>query len=1186
MNPTPTSPSADRDEKKESDSMTEFITVEPSSFSMMSRALDGARSGVNKKQKKSMNSAPYSMQTVPGQGAFHPDFMFCGECTDCSAQPTGDTDTDTDTDTDATNSDMESLAAHAHDVSAGDDHMYTQLLLTHSWKHPKHELVVQSLLQPMQGVTKVVVDLTLNTVYVHHQASAFSADQFVRVLNQGGYPCTVAATHDTNQQVAGDELMGTRQFSNTKLVRSTFLVKGICCASEVPSVRKIVKPVAGVASLQINIAAKQVYVQHDASLVGAPEIANRLTSQGFTATVVKNGADVLTNGAAAPGSYSDAPVDAGVGRTTLHCQGTLHPQDIPKIQRKLVGLDGVTRIGVNVPESVIYVEHNVTILQASELVEQLVPEYPVVIVQDAVVDICARATSLLQSQPRSKYVESTLLISNLTGRHVSLLQKAVQQQYIRAQIRALIPHVSSHTVKLEHNPNLVQAADVCTVLVRYGLDAHVLTDGAVENLALPLLEEDSNEQEQAAAAVAEWQTNQLHSLVILSGVFWVVSMASAVSESLEFLDYFGLLSVMFGLPPVAKKAWRTVKRLEFDANCMMVVAALGALALGEFGEAASVSFLFAVSEYLESRATEKARKALSAIVNLRPDHANVIHPSTKEIVVVPADKVPIGSLISVRTGDKVAADGVVVEGTSSVDESSLTGESVPSRKTINDEVSGGSINIGTTQLVVRTTSSVEDSAVSRLIRLVEEAQANRSPTEKMIDGFARAYTPAVVLLAALMCTLPWFFGREAGRYWTLNGLIIIVIACPCALTISTPVTYAAGLAACAQRGIIVKGGASLEALGSVETVILDKTGTITEGKFMVTHLEEVGETRTRKEMLGLLALMEAPSSHPLSSTLVKAAKREGVSIPAHLEMKEHTILTGEGVMATVDGRHVFVGNRRLFERIGMYKNLPQAYQGLAEEWAERGGTVGFLGVEGEGIIGAFSMTDSVRAEAKETIETLLLRGIKVLMLTGDGEGAAKAVGRQVSLGESSMLYQLTPEDKLHHVGSLKQSAPSSSFGLFRRQPKVLFCGDGVNDAPALAVADVGVSMGEGAALAMEMSDVTLMDSNISKLVYVIEMGTRVMFTVQENIILSLACKLVVVALTFGGYMTLLYAIASDVGVMLLVTLNGMKLLPGETGDALEERSRRKGLKNYDRVPLPGTSSPTGMAEVEGKGEIV
>jgi Zn2+/Cd2+-exporting ATPase len=588
-----------------------------------------------------------------------------------------------------------------------------------------------------------------------------------------------------------------------------------------------------------------------------------------------------------------------------------------------------------------------------------------------------------------------------------------------------------------------------------------------------------------------------------------------------------------------------VRRYEFDANCMMVVAALGALMLGELDEAASVSFLFAVSEFLESRATKRARVALSEIVRLRPDHANMIHPDTKEIVIVPAEQVPVGSLISVRTGDKIAADGIVVEGTSSVDESSLTGESVPARKTIGDLVSGGSINIGNTQLVVRTTTSVDDSTVSRLIRLVEEAQANRSPTEKMIDGFARAYTPIVVLLAMCMATFPWLISKEVGRRWTMDSLIIIVIACPCALTISTPVTYAAGLAATAQRGIIVKGGASLEALGSVETVVLDKTGTITAGKFEVVHLELVGEAYTRKQMLELLALMEAPSSHPLSATLVKAAKMEGVSVPANVSVRQHTVLKGEGVTALVDGRTVYVGNQRLFERVGMFATLSDTYKELAEQWGEEeGGSVLFLGVEGEGIIGTLCMTDVVRPESRATIRSLRQGGIDVIMLTGDGEGAAKAVAKQVGIKSSNVHSSLLPEDKLHFIVGLKRPGPTNSFGLIRRQARVLFCGDGINDGPALAAADIGVSMGEGAALALEMSDVTLMDSNLDKLLYCIKMGTRVMNTIQENILMSLVCKTVVVALTFFGKMTLLYAIASDVGVMLIVTLNGMKLLPG------------------------------------------
>jgi Zn2+/Cd2+-exporting ATPase len=628
-----------------------------------------------------------------------------------------------------------------------------------------------------------------------------------------------------------------------------------------------------------------------------------------------------------------------------------------------------------------------------------------------------------------------------------------------------------------------------------------------------------------------------------------------------------------------------------DANCMMVTAAIGACLLGEFDEAASVSFLFAVSEFLEARATLKARRALSAICSLRPDHANVIHPVTKELVVVPADRVPLGSLISVKTGDKIATDGIIVEGSSAVDESSLTGESKPVHKQVGDHVSGGTINIGTTQLVVRTTTTVEDSAVARLIRLVEEAQSNRSPTEKMIDTFARSYTPFVVGMAAIMCSIPWMWGAEIGRYWTLNGLIIIVIACPCALTISTPVTYAAGLAATAQRGIIVKGGASLEAMGNVDKIVFDKTGTLTQGKFSVVHLEVIGTNKTRKEMLEILSLLQGRSSHPLSATLVQAAKREGISVPTHMVVTDHSILKGEGVTAKIDGVHVYAGNQRLFARLGWFDALSLHYKDLISSWESTGGTVGLLGTEANGIIGAFCVKDSVREEANFAIQKLTDAGIEVIMCTGDSHAAAFSVAHELNIPEGAVHSQLLPEGKLHFVGSLKRPPPKS-FAHCRSKKYVMFIGDGVNDAPALAAADIGVSMGEGAAIAMEMSDVTLMDSNLTKLPYVIEMGRRVVATVKENIIFSFVSKLVIITLTFMGRMTLLWAIAADVGVMLVVTLNGMKLLPGHASDVnccncnfssehaitcdhtvTLETSKRM-IWQYDSVPTRNPTSPT------------
>ena len=599
---------------------------------------------------------------------------------------------------------------------------------------------------------------------------------------------------------------------------------------------------------------------------------------------------------------------------------------------------------------------------------------------------------------------------------------------------------------------------------------------------------------------------------------------------------------------------------------MMVTAALGSLFLGEFDEAASVAFLFSISEFLEDQATRKARVALDNIVNMRPDHANFIDPVTGSIEIVPAGDLNVGSLVCVKTGDQIPSDGIVVEGSSQVDESSLTGESMPVEKNIDDNVSGGTINAGSTRLVIRITSLVEDSAVSRLIRLVEESASNRSPTEKIVDTFAKSYTPTVISIALLMCTIPWFFGFEVGKRWTLNGLIIVVIACPCALTISTPVTYSAGLAATAQNGIIVKGGSYLEALGNVKTIILDKTGTLTKGEFHLKHLLTVGNLKTRLEVLSLLSVMEAPSSHPLAAALVLAAKKEGADTNG-IAAVDHRILKGEGVTAHVCGEEVFVGNVRLFQRLGFYDDLSEELKMKVSEWDNQGGTLGFLGIKDIGIVGMFCVADCVRPEARNVVSILRQDGLNVMMLTGDGAGAANSIAEEVGLPQTSIRYQFLPEDKLHFVASMLGFSKLKG-SLFTRKELLLFVGDGVNDAPALAVADIGVAMGAGAALSMEVSDVTLMDSNLSKLLFSMKIGKKVLRTVKENILFSVLAKFVVIAFTFAGQMTLLGAIAADVGVMLLVSLNGMKLLPSSASEVALCCQRRRHY--YNRVT---TSNP-------------
>lgn len=613
----------------------------------------------------------------------------------------------------------------------------------------------------------------------------------------------------------------------------------------------------------------------------------------------------------------------------------------------------------------------------------------------------------------------------------------------------------------------------------------------------------------------------------------------------DYLKYVGLLSVCFGLPSIAIKALRTLRRYQFDTNCLMFFASVGALALGEFAEAAAVVFLFALSEWLEVRATSRARRALSAIVHLRPEKANLVHPVSHELIVVPASTVPVGALVSVKTGDKIPCDGVVVEGRSTVDESSLTGESRPIRKGPEDKVSGGTVNSGMTQLMVRTTSTSENSAVSRLIRLVEEAQANRSETEKLVDEFAKIYTPIVVLAALLMCSIPWAFGSDTGKEWTTNGLVLIVVACPCALIISTPVSYVAGLAATAQKGVLIKGGANLEALGMVKSICFDKTGTLTNGEFALLHMDVFGGKLSRKEVFQYLSLMEERAAHPVAQAILTGARNEGVAIPKAMKLQKHTIIVGEGVSGVINGLEVHIGNDRMFARLELLDKLQDSERMVADSWKLVGGTVGYMSVEGLGIVCAFCAADGVRPESASVVKSFKKLGIELTMLTGDNQDAALAIGGLVGLVGDEIKAKLLPADKLEYVTSLCSDHKKRSilFNPCSSKKYVIMCGDGVNDAPALAAADVGVAMGAGAALAMETADVTLLDSNLEKLEYSIHMGRRVISKIKQNVVFSIGVKVVVLGFALAGQTNLWAAIATDVGAMILVTLNAMLLLP-------------------------------------------
>ena len=556
----------------------------------------------------------------------------------------------------------------------------------------------------------------------------------------------------------------------------------------------------------------------------ATEILNRLTEKGFSFTVVDNPES-------ASNSQQQEPIDASTQhtvRTRLHItSGLCCPTETPIIKSLLKPLDGVVKIGVNVATKVAWIDHT-DVISAKEMQEVLIRgKFGVDILKDGnAAANTAIGNNAFVKESRSNFVESTLLLNGDTGmltvKSKDTIERIIRQQYDKNEIRALHLNIPSRTLKVEHDPELVDAETIGQMLTDeltnnshdrqqlHKWTVKLLHDGAVEGLTLPVLAETAKDDTNSNLVDHMGICSGLRLNIIISGIFWIISLISAIDEELDYLKYAGIISVVSGMPPVLIKACHTVRRFQFDANCMMVIAAFGALALGEYDEAASVAFVFSISEWLESQATGKARKALGEIVSLRPEYAHVLDEKSGEITIIPAENVPLGSLCSVRTGDKVPADGIVIEGSSSLDESSITGEARPVDKVAGDEVCAGAINVGSTQLVIKTTSTVEDSTLSRLIALVEEAQTNRSETEKIVDSFAKKYTPFVLGTALLVCTVPWVFGAEIGRYWTLNGLIIIVIACPCALTISTPVTYSAGLAATAKRGIIIKGGSRLE----------------------------------------------------------------------------------------------------------------------------------------------------------------------------------------------------------------------------------------------------------------------------------------------------------------------------------------------------------------------------------------
>ncbi|MGQ0585063.1 MAG: heavy metal translocating P-type ATPase [Reyranella sp.] len=570
--------------------------------------------------------------------------------------------------------------------------------------------------------------------------------------------------------------------------------------------------------------------------------------------------------------------------------------------------------------------------------------------------------------------------------------------------------------------------------------------------------------------------------------------------------------------PIARRAFSAaLAGSPFSIEMLMVIAAAGAVVIGAAEEAAVVVFLFLIGELLEGYAAGRARAGIRALADIVPKTALVEEGDAVHEVGMAT--LAVGQRIRIRPGDRIAADGKIVAGSSSIDEAPITGESVPKSKSAGDAVFAGSINgDGVLSIVVEKTAA--DNTIARIIRLVEEAQEAKAPTERFIDRFSAWYTPAVVVVALLVAVVPPLVLGGLWADWIYRALALLLIACPCALVISTPAAIAAGLSAGARRGLLVKGGSVLESAGKLQVVAFDKTGTLTEGKPKVTDI--VGVTGSEKEVLALAAALEAGSSHPIARAILARAQADSVVFPVS---EASRAIGGQGVEGLVSGRRLFLGAPRFIsDRAAVVPELA----GKIERLEKDGKTVAVLVADGQ-VFGLLAVRDEPRADARDGLARLKSLGIETLILTGDNSRTAAAIAAR--LGGMVYRAELMPEDKLRVIGELRQAGLS-----------VAQVGDGINDAPALAAADIGIAMGSGTDVALETADAAILNSNVADVGRLIVLSRQTMAVIHQNIVVALGLKGVFMITTVIGLTGLWPAILADTGATVLVTLNALRLL--------------------------------------------
>lgn len=644
--------------------------------------------------------------------------------------------------------------------------------------------------------------------------------------------------------------------------------------------------------------------------------------------------------------------------------------------------------------------------------------------------------------------------------------------------------------------------------------------GAFENLKI-YPEKGEIQRQKKQPFWKEYSTVLASFLFVILGYF---SQSINGEESLPTIAAF-LAAILIGGFSLFKTGLKNLFRLEFDMRTLMTIAIIGAGFIGEWTEGAVVVILFAISEALEKYSMDKARASIRSLMDIAPKEA-LIRRNGQELL-IKVDDIQIGDIMIVKPGQKIAMDGTVVKGYSSVNQAAITGESVPLEKSVDDDVFAGTLNTEGL-LEVKVTKRVDDTTIAKIIHLVEEAQAERAPSQAFVDKFAKYYTPAIIVIAALVAIIPPLLFQADWSEWIYQGLAVLVVGCPCALVISTPVAIVTAIGNAARNGVLIKGGVYLEEAGGLNAIAFDKTGTLTKGIPAVTDYVMLDNEQKENELLSIIAALEYNSQHPLASAIIKKAEEKEISFK-DVVVEDFSSITGKGIKGTINGLTYFIGNPKLFEEL-LNHSISSEISKKINELQLQGKTVMVVGTT-DSISVLIAVADEVRESSRSTIARLHELGIKkTIMLTGDNKGTGNAIGELV--GVSDIEAELLPQDKLAFIKKLRDE-----------HGKVAMVGDGVNDAPALATATVGIAMGgAGTDTALETADIALMGDDLKKLPFTIKLSRKALTIIKQNITFSLAIKLIALLLVIPGWLTLWIAIFADMGATLIVTLNGLRLL--------------------------------------------